>query len=54
MREFFIQMWIQNSALPRQSGSKVHNLLSQLAIADAAISPGSPAGFTVDIEGDRK
>lgn len=54
MREFFIQMWIQNSALARQGGSKVQNLLSPLAVANAVISPNSPTGFTVDIEGDGK
>lgn len=32
MREFFIQMWIQNPALARQGGSKVQNLLSPLAV----------------------
>ena len=54
MREFFIQMWIQNSALARQGGIKVQNLLSPLAVANAVISPNSPTGFTVDIEGDGK
>jgi hypothetical protein len=34
IREFFIQMWIQNPALARQGGVKVQNLLSQLAVAD--------------------
>lgn len=28
MREFFIQMWLQNPELARQGGSKVQNLLS--------------------------
>jgi|GEM_PF-1085175 len=54
MREFFIQMWIQNPALARQGGSKVQNLLSPLADADAVISPDSPAGFAADIAGDGK
>lgn len=54
MREFFIQMWIQNSALARQGGIKVQNLLSPLAAANAAISPNSPTGYTADIEGDGK
>ena len=54
MREFFIQMWIQNSALARQGGIKVQNLLSPLAVANAVISPNSPTSFTVDIEGDGK
>ena len=31
MREFFIQMWIQNPALAKQGGIKVQNLLSPLA-----------------------
>ena len=34
MREFFIQMWIQNPVLARQGGKKVKNLLSQLTISD--------------------
>ena len=54
MREFFIQMWIQNSALAKQGGIKVKNLLSPLAVANAVIAPDSPTGFTVDIEGDGK
>ncbi len=54
MREFFIQMWIQNSTLAKQGGVKVQNLLSPLAVANAAISPNSPTGFTVDVEGDGK
>lgn len=47
-------MWIQNPVLAKQGGSKVQNLLSPLAAADAAISPGFPTGFTVDVEGDGK
>lgn len=31
MREFFIQMWLQNPALARQGGSKVQSLLSPLS-----------------------
>lgn len=54
MREFFIQMWLQNPALARQGGSKVQNLLSPLVVANAVISPDSPTGFTVDIEGYEK
>ena len=54
MREFFIQMWIQNPALAKQGGVKVQSLLSPLATTNTAISPGSSADFTVDIEGDRK
>ena len=34
MREFFIQMWIQNPMLARQGGSKVQNLLSPLMVAN--------------------
>jgi len=34
MREFFIQMWIQNPMLARQGGSKVQNLLSPLTVAN--------------------
>lgn len=30
MREFFIQMWLQNPALARQGGSRVSNLLSPI------------------------
>ena len=47
-------MWIQNPALARQGGSKVQNLRSPLAAADAVISPGFPTGITVDVEGDGK
>ena len=32
MREFFIQMWIQNPALAQQAGARVQALLSPLAI----------------------
>ena len=34
MRDFFIQMWIQNPALAKQGGVKVQNLLSQLMVID--------------------
>jgi hypothetical protein len=47
-------MCIQNSALARQGGIKVQNLLSPLAVANAVISPNSPTGYTADIEGDGK
>lgn len=30
MREFFIQMWLQNPALAKQGGEKVQSLLSPL------------------------
>jgi hypothetical protein len=29
MREFFIQMWLQNPALAKQGGSKVRDILSR-------------------------
>lgn len=35
-----------------QGGSKVRNLLSPLALADAVASPDSPASFAADIEED--
>lgn len=56
MREFFIQMWLQNPALARQGGSKVHNLLSPLAVevTNAVISRNTPTGLTADIDGDGK
>ncbi|MDH2919283.1 MAG: hypothetical protein PXX73_08835 [Sideroxydans sp.] len=37
MREFFIQMWLQNPALAKQGGEQVQRLLSPLA-ATRAIS----------------
>ena len=33
MREFFIQMWLQNPALARQGGARVQSLLSPLPLA---------------------
>lgn len=54
MREFFIQMWLQNPALARQGGSKVQNLLSPLAVTNAVTSPNFQTGFTADIEELRK
>jgi hypothetical protein len=30
MREFFIQMWLQNPALARQGGARVQSLISPL------------------------
>ena len=54
MREFFIQMWIQNPALARQGGIKVQSLLSQLAYASDVATPDRPTGYTKDIAGDRK
>ena len=35
MREFFVQMWLQNPALARQGGARVQSLMSPLARADA-------------------
>jgi len=32
MREFFIQMWLQNPALARQGGARVQSLLSPLLL----------------------
>lgn len=37
MREFFIQMWLQNPALARQGGARVQSLLAPLARDDKAI-----------------
>ncbi len=56
MREFFIQMWLQNPALAKQGGSKVHNLLSPLAVevVNAVISRNTPTGLRANIEGDGK
>jgi hypothetical protein len=54
MREFFIQMWLQNPALAKQGGIKVKNLLSPLKVANEEIFPNSTAGFTSDIGGDGK
>jgi hypothetical protein len=39
MREFFVQMWLQNPALARQGGARVQSLVSRLARADATIQP---------------
>ena len=33
MREFFIQMWLQNPALAKQGGKKVQDLLSPLMVS---------------------
>ena len=54
MREFFIQMWLQNPVLAKQCGSRVQNLLSPLTVANAVIPPNSPTGFRANIEGDEK
>ena len=39
MREFFIQMWLQNPALARQGGARVQSLVSPLAQLDAEDNP---------------
>jgi len=39
MREFFIQMWLQNPALARQGGARVQSLVSSLAQLDAKEIP---------------
>lgn len=54
MREFFIQMWIQNSVLAKQGGIKVQSLLSPLEAATSEIYPNSPTGLAVDIGGRGK
>lgn len=52
MREFFIQMWLQNPVLARQGGIKVQNLLSQIAdvnVEEMGSNPDSknqPSGNT--------
>lgn len=38
IREFFIQMWLQNPALAKQGGSRVQNILSPLAACQIAHS----------------
>ncbi len=32
MRDFFIQMWLQNPALAKQGGDRVQNILSYLKV----------------------
>jgi len=54
MREFFIQMWLQNPALDRQGGSKVQNLLSPLVDGNEEIFCNSSISLTADIGGDGK
>ncbi len=62
MREFFIQMWIQNPALAKQGGIKVQNLLSPLAATDAEemvpapLQPRKkrPIGLSTNIEENGK
>ena len=52
MREFFIQMWIQNPALARQAGSRVQALLSPLATNHEVVF-SQPSSIGND-GGDRK
>lgn len=54
LREFFIQMWMQNPLLPRQCGVRVQNLLTSLGCGNEVISPNTPSALTADIEGDEK
>jgi hypothetical protein len=54
MREFFIQMWIQNPALARQGGIRVQTLLSSLVDANTVITPNFQSGSTVDAAEDEK
>ena len=37
MREFFVQMWLQNPALAQQGGARVQSLVSALGRVDATI-----------------
>lgn len=40
MREFFIEMWLQNPAMARQAGARVQTLLSpQIAVSPAPTFP---------------
>jgi hypothetical protein len=43
MRNFFIQMWIQNPALAAQGGEKVRSLLSRLQPIAAIVDEQKPA-----------
>jgi hypothetical protein len=54
LREFFIQMWIQNPALARQGGVRVQNLLTPLGVDNTAVSSNSPIGSTANLEGVEK
>ncbi|MEI7841679.1 MAG: hypothetical protein WCI39_01500 [Gallionellaceae bacterium] len=38
MREFYIQMWLQNPELAKQGGAKVQSLLTRLEVEDVAIT----------------
>ena len=39
MREFFIQMWLQNPALARQGGNRVQNLLVPASLSHTEVTP---------------
>lgn len=41
MREFFIQMWLQNPMLAGQGGAGVRNLLAPLATRKEEVGSGS-------------
>ena len=45
MREFFIQMWLQNPRLIKQAGRKVQEMLTPLA----TVPPACPAGNTLGV-----
>lgn len=44
MREFFIQMWMQNPALAKQGGGRVQALLTPLELVDAEEMGSEPSG----------
>jgi len=54
MREFFIQMWLQNPALARQGENKVQKLLAPLVDSTEEIFLQFLNRFDGDIEGDGK
>jgi hypothetical protein len=35
MREFFMQMWLQNPALAKQAGARVHEIINPPAVPPA-------------------
>ena len=51
MREFFIQMWLQNPVLARQAGARVQSLLSPLAQVDAEKNLSSGGNLADEEEG---
>lgn len=44
MREFFIQMWLQNPALAQQAGPRVGELLAALPEPARSVSRGTVEG----------